>query len=66
MLADREAGWDAPASRPALPAALAAEMLRRADKTPPQYSLPIQTTYVTRMMTPPRTGEFEQQDCPHP
>ncbi|HZI12524.1 MAG TPA: TadE family protein [Myxococcus sp.] len=65
MLAERDANWDAAAARARLDAPVAEELMRLANATPrPQYSLPIEVTYVTRMMTPPRAAEFQQQDCP--
>jgi hypothetical protein len=64
MLAERNANWDRFSSRVQLDAALGFELMERSRANPPQYSLPIEVTYVTRMMTPPRHGFFQQQHCP--
>lgn len=59
--ADKDANWDQTTQGPA-DARVRNELLSRI--TAGQYTLPIQTSYVMRMMTPPRPRYFGQQNCP--
>jgi hypothetical protein len=61
MLAERDAKWDEAAASGHLDPGLVDELMQRSNAS--QYVLPIEVTYVTRMMTPPRNIHFQQQHC---
>jgi hypothetical protein len=63
MPAQRDAHW-APGGQALTYKPVGDEIIERLRRN--QYTLPIQTTYVTRMMTPPRAEHFPRQDCVAP
>jgi hypothetical protein len=62
LINTQKSDWTATSSR--LDANIAAEFNTRYSLK--QYSFPIKATYAMRMMTPPRTALFRNQNCPHP
>lgn len=62
LLLTQQAGWRANASGYRLDAAIAQEVLTRADRR--EYVFPVEASYTMRMMSPAKASNFATQHCP--
>ncbi|WP_224240133.1 TadE family protein [Hyalangium gracile] len=62
LLAEKDAAWVQSPDGFSLPGAMASELMSRVGRQ--QYTLPIETTFTMRMMTPAKANRFASMNCP--